>query len=84
MKHRLMLPILGAAALLLAACDASTVVTETDPTKITYSRDTRTKLCFATAGRGAPFLAISADSFSMTGVPCTPEVLALVPARQRG
>lgn len=73
------------AMLLLASCDARSVSVETDPEKTTYSRDVRTNLCFASVGRtGATTLTDIADSFSVTNVPCSPEVLALVPEDQGG
>lgn len=74
-----------AALLYLAGCDARSVHIETDPGNTTYSRDKRTDLCFASLGRadGGSF-SDKADSFSMTNVPCTPAVLALVPKSQGG
>ena len=79
--------ILGAIGLIvmLAACDARSVKVETNPKNITYSRDARTDLCFASLGRAAGnSVSDLADSFSMTNVPCTTEVLALVPKSQGG
>lgn len=86
MKTRHALAALG--LLSLAACGARTVAVEIAPDQATYSRDRRTGLCFAAFGRGTGnnwlgWLFGTADSFSITGVPCSPEVLALVPARQR-
>jgi hypothetical protein len=70
--------------LLLAGCEARSVSVDTDPSKTTYSRDVRTNLCFATMGRAeAGTMSDLAKSFSVTNVPCTPEVLALVPEDQR-
>jgi hypothetical protein len=80
MKRR-MIP---AAALLLlagtlAACDAPSVRTDIDPSKITYTQDARTNLCFAVLGRGAVGeLGVRANSFSMTNVPCSDAVLRQV------
>lgn len=76
----------GLAALLyLGGCDARSVHIDTDPSSTTYSRDKRTNLCFASLGRadGGSF-SDKADSFSMTNVPCSPAVLALVPKSQGG
>ncbi len=71
--------------LVLAACDARSVKVDTNPANITYSRDTRTNLCFASLGRaGGDSWGDVASSFSMTNVPCTEEVLALVPKSQGG
>lgn len=81
------LAILGAIGLvlLLAACDARSVEVDTNPANITYSRDARTDLCFASLGRaGGASVTDRARSFSMTNVPCTAEVLVLVPKNQGG
>lgn len=79
------LMILPAAFALLAACDARTTTIEVAPERTSYSRDSRTGLCFAALGRaeaGDPF--VRAKSFSITSVPCSAEVLALVPRSQGG
>ena len=69
----------------LASCDARSVTVDTNPANITYSRDARTNLCFASLGRAAgSSVTDRADSFSMTNVPCTDEVLALIPKSQGG
>lgn len=85
MKKALIISAALGALLLLVACDAKSVRTETDPTKTTYSRDARTDLCFATIGRakGGNITGI-ASSFSVTNVPCSEAVLSLVPAEQGG
>ena len=63
---------------ILAACDNASVRTDVDTKKITYSRDARTGLCFATLGRGESWIGVRAASFSMTHVPCTEQVMLLV------
>jgi hypothetical protein len=70
--------IIGAAVLMLTACDNAQVVTNVDTRKITYTQDVRTQLCFATVGRADDVVGMRAASLSFTHVPCTPEVLALV------
>lgn len=78
--------ILGVVALILfvSGCDAKSVEIDTDPSQTTYSRDTRTGLCFASLGRaGKMAMSDMADSFSVTSVPCSPEVLRLVPEDQK-
>jgi uncharacterized lipoprotein YajG len=77
--------LLSAAALaLLAACDARTVTVEIAPEKATYSRDPRTDLCFAAFGRAeGGSIGDVAKSFSVTTVPCSPQVLALIAKPQR-
>jgi hypothetical protein len=75
---------LAVAPALLAACDASTVTVDIDPSKTRYSRDARTGQCFAALGRGAPGFSVRAESFSVAAVPCTDAVLALVPRAQGG
>jgi hypothetical protein len=77
--------IIGLAALTLAGCDARTVHINIDPSKATYSRDNRTGLCFAAFGRakGGSWSDV-ADSLTVTNVPCSAEVMALVPNGQRG
>lgn len=87
--NRNVLPFIGALAvgalITLAGCDARTVNIETDPSKTSYSRDARTNICFASVGRAAKAsMSDMADSFSITSVPCSAEVLALVPESQRG
>lgn len=78
------LGVLGAALLLLTACDPVTVEVTSDPNKTTYSRDARTGLCFATLGRKSTNTnGHTSWGFSTTNVPCSPEVLALVPPNQR-
>lgn len=48
--------------------------THADTTEIvTYTKDSRTKLCFASKRPNG-----LAESFSMTNVPCTPEVERLI------
>jgi hypothetical protein len=82
MKRLILVP---AALGLLAACDAKTVAVETNPNRATYSRDARTNLCFASFGRSrAGNVVGNAESFSVTNVPCSAEVLALVPRAQGG
>lgn len=80
--------ILTAATLAIAAlagCDARSVTVEVDPSKITYSRDVRTNLCQGAIGRAAgDSISDIADSFSVYNVPCSPEVMALVPRSQGG
>lgn len=73
------------AVAILVGCDARSVVIEVNPANMTYTRDARTDMCFASLGRasGSSFSDI-AESFSMTYVPCTPAVLALVPVSQGG
>lgn len=81
MKHVLVIIALG----FLAGCGPQTVETEVDPTKATYARDVRTNICFATLGRQSMDTGAKMSwSFSIAAVPCSPEVLALVPASQRG
>lgn len=72
---------LGASVLLLAACDNASVKTEIDTSKITYARDARTNICFAVLGRGESAVGVRAASFSMTTVPCSPEVMAQIARR---
>ncbi len=73
------------AGIILASCDARSVSIKTDPSNLTYSRDKRTDMCFASLGRASgDNLTDIADSFSMTYVPCTLEVMALVPISQGG
>ncbi len=67
-----------AAALTLAMRDHAQVVTTLDTTKLTYSQDALTNLCFATVGRGESALGVRAASLSFTHVPCTPQVLAVI------
>ena len=70
---------------LLASCDARSVIVGTNPANITCSRDARTNLCLANLGRAAGnSVSDVADSFSMTYVPCSTEVLALVPKSLSG
>ena len=76
--------LLTVTAALLAACDASTVTVDIDPSKTRYSRDIRTDQCFAAIGRGNPAVPVRAESFSVAAVPCTEAVLALVPRAQGG
>jgi hypothetical protein len=76
--RRAPLAALAATALLLVACDNASVRTEVDTRKITYSRDDRTGLCFATLGRGESWVGFRAASFSMTAVPCSEQVLRLI------
>lgn len=69
----------------LTACNPSSITVTIDPTLMTYSRDARTNLCLGTMGRQS----VSSNgnvslSFTTTQVPCSPEVLALVPVAQRG
>lgn len=66
------------AAGMLTACDNAQVITNVDTRKITYTQDTRTRLCFATVGRSDDVVGMRAASLSFTHVPCTPEVLALI------
>lgn len=69
----------------MAACDARTVTVEIAPEKASYSRDPRTGLCFAAFGRAQPGNIVGrAESFSITAVPCSDAVLALVPRAQGG
>jgi len=56
---------------LLSACQPAN--TQTASTDIRYFRDTRTKLCFASAGEN-----LHDHSATLTNVPCTPEVMALL------
>lgn len=70
--------------LLVVGCDAKTVSVALQPDKATYSRDVRTNLCFAAFGRANGWSLIgTAESFSVTAVPCTSDVLARVPPNQR-
>jgi len=84
MRKVVPLAVVSTCLLFLWGCDARSVSVDTDPSKTTYSRDSRTNLCFATMGRAeAGSLSDIAKSFSVTNVPCSPEVLALVPEDQR-
>ena len=74
-----MLAVIGLMA--ITACDNAQVRTQLDTSKLSYSRDSRTNLCFATIGRAEDVVGVRAASLSFTHVPCTPEVLALI---QRG
>lgn len=77
--------IVAVAVVLLASCRADTVETEIDPTKVTYARDVRTSICFATVGRRSMDTGGKMSwSFSVTAVQCSPEVLNLVPISQGG
>lgn len=79
----LILPV--AALAFVVGCDARTVTVEIAPDRATYSRDPRTGLCFAAFGRAHPANVVGrAESFSITAVPCSAEVLALVPRAQGG
>jgi hypothetical protein len=87
MMRTVRMGVFGALGLItvLASCDARSVEIDTNPANITYSRDARTNLCFASLGRAAGSSILGrARSFSMTYVPCTEEVLALVPKSQGG
>ena len=66
------------ATLLLGGCDNASVRTAIDAAKITYTRDSRTGLCFAVVGRGESWVGFSAASFSMTNVPCSDQVMRLI------
>ena len=85
MVKRSTLGALGMVALaLLGGCSPESVEVASDPSKITYSRDARTDLCFATLGiKRLETGGRVAWSFSTTNVPCTLKVLALVPSEQR-
>jgi hypothetical protein len=67
--------------MLLSGCDARSVSVDIDTSRITYSRDARTDLCFAALGR-APGSTLPtydvAESFSITNVPCSEKVLRQV------
>lgn len=76
MKLKIMLAV--AAPLMLMACDNAQVRTTLDTSKLSYSRDARTNLCFATVGRAESAIGMRAASLSFTHVPCTPEVLAQI------
>lgn len=69
---------LAGMVLVLAACDNAQVKTTLDTSKLTYSRDARTNLCYATVGRGESAIGMRAASLSFTHVPCTAEVLARI------
>ena len=85
MRPIIVMTVAALAIAALAGCDARSVTVEIDPSKITYSRDTRTNLCQGAVGRAAGHaLSDLADSFSVFNVPCSPEVLALVPRSQGG
>ena len=73
---------LAGMVLVLAACDNAQVRTTLDTSKLSYSRDARTNLCYATVGRGESAIGVRAASLSFTHVPCTDEVLARI--RQGG
>jgi hypothetical protein len=71
--------------LALAACDAKSVSTTIDPSVTTYARDVRTDICFAAIGRESTDTGGRMSwSFSISAVPCSPSVLALVPKSQGG
>ena len=68
----------------LIGCKPESRETVSDPSLITYSRDARTGLCFATLGRySVSTNGSGSESFSISNVPCTPAVMALLPANQR-
>lgn len=70
--------------LALAGCSPASTEVDADPSKITYSRDTRTGLCFAALGRASVSSSGTVQqSMSITAVPCSPAVLALIPQQQR-
>jgi hypothetical protein len=64
----------------LAACDPKSVPALIDPSVTTYARDVRTNICFAAIGRESMDTGAKMSwSFSITAVPCSAPVLALVP-----
>jgi hypothetical protein len=79
MKRTLMI---AAATLTLAACGAKTVELDIDVSKATYLIDPRTNLCFAAWDRvkGNDISGV-AESFSITNVPCTDDVMKLIKSR---
>ena len=72
------------ACLALLGCKEESRKIASDPSVITYSRDVRTGLCFATIGIYSVSTALHGiEHISKSNVPCTPEVMNLIPMNQR-